>query len=168
MHTTPRPVSPNASGRGLNRAPRHPDTPAAINPAPLAQPGPHRASYGTLEDVDRLQAARRFAVLHAHALDAGLDSDAAATAAIAWLARGAYGHGPRGHAPAPVALVRGEGGGGLDRTRGGRGGMMVGLTTDSGDGARVASRSNKPKIAGFDSRPRNQARRGARAGARIP
>lgn len=70
---------------------------AARRSAPaLAQSGPHAGSYAPLADVDRLHAARRFAVLHAHALAAGLASDAAATAAIAWMAGGpmgaAWGH----------------------------------------------------------------------------
>ena len=106
LHAAPWLASASASGPGLKRARRHPDTPAAISPAPLAQPGPHRASYGALEDINRLHAARRFAVLHARALDAGLASRAAATAAIAWMTRGGYGHGPGGHAPAPVDGAR--------------------------------------------------------------
>ena len=104
LRTTPRPASGTASGRRLNRAPRHPDTPAAINPAGLPQSGPHRAFYA--EVGDRLHAARRFAVLHARALDAGLASRAATTAAIAWMTGDAYGHGHRGLSPAPVPPVR--------------------------------------------------------------
>ena len=113
LHTVPWLASPSASGPGLKRARRHPDTPAAISPASKAQPGPHRGFYA--EVGDRLQAARRFAGLHAVARAAGLASDAAATAAIAWMTGGAYGHGGRGHALAPVAPVRGEVEGGLDR-----------------------------------------------------
>ena len=106
LHTVPWLASPSASGPGLKRARRHPDTPAAISPAPLAQSGPHAASYAPLAALDRLHAARRFALLHARALDTGLDARAAATAAIAWMTRGGYGHGSGGHAPAPVDGAR--------------------------------------------------------------
>mgnify|MGYP001608493342 CR=1 FL=1 len=92
LHTAPRLTLARVSGgpaRGLNRAPRHPDTPEFIKPANPPQPGPHRVFYA--EVGDRLQAARRFADLHAVALDVGLASGAAATAAIVWMTGGPMG-----------------------------------------------------------------------------
>ena len=111
LHAAPRlTLATGGPARGLNRARRHPDPPGSITPARQAQSGPHAASYASLADVDRLHAARRFAILHAHALDAGLGSGAAATAAIAWLAT----HPARGHAqgrfwrgPGPLCTRRG-------------------------------------------------------------
>ena len=96
LHAAPRwTLATGGPAQGRTRAPRHsPDTPEPINPASKAQPGPHRGFYA--EVGDRLQAARRFAGLHAVARDVGLASGAAATAAIAWMTGGPMGTAPVG------------------------------------------------------------------------